>query len=546
MKKFLLSLLFVVTFFTIGARDASALTNNTVKVGLRYDTSAMFSANLENAVGAGYSFGYYDEARNFVPVGTTDRTTISMTAAGNIYLGGDGNYNASSGVLIGKWHIQPAITFSDYQEAQGTAAALGGYPAYINGEYVVRIGCYADEGSAAAALAGMGLQGTVVSGSSTGVLVTVTRSATVVFEFDCQSRRALAVLPNGQGSKAVTWFRGYQYYGGFEYRRSSGGNLTVINVVPLEDYVKGVIPYEMGGSWPLAALEAQAICARTYVQGADRHSGGYGFDVCNTADCQAYNGLGTGRTGATATSDQAVDNTAGLCIYANGVLARAVYFSSDGGATESSENVWGGKTTYLIGKEDPYEALVNIPNYNYTVTYTPAELTWIAQNSGHDIGTIRDVYVTQYTELGNVKEIAVVDTTGKILTLRGDRARMLFYSMTYDKSVPSMRFTISGGRPTLFYVNGPTSTVSSVGGAAVISGDGTVTTYGGGDAYVITANGTEPLVKETNKAPEVFTITGTGRGHNVGMSQYGARAMALQGMSYMDILNFYYTGITVA
>ena len=53
-------------------------------------------------------------------------------------------------------------------------------------------------------------------------------------------------------------------------------------------------------------------------------------------------------------------------------------------------------------------------------------------------------------------------------------------------------------------------------------------------------------MKETNKAPEVFTITGTGRGHNVGMSQYGARAMALQGMTYMDILNFYYTGITVA
>lgn len=390
MKKFLLALLFVVTFFAAGTPDAEALTNDTVKVGLRYDTTAMFSANLENAVGSGYSFGYYDEARTFVSIGATDRTTISMTAAGNIYLGSDGNYNTSSGTLIGKWHVQPSIAFSDYQEALTVASALGGYPAYINGEFCIRIGCYADEASAAAALAGMGLQGTVAASSSTGVLVTVTRKAEVLFEFDCQGRRSLAVLPNGQGQKAVTWFRGYQYYGGFEYRRNAGENLIVINFVGLEDYVKGVIPYEMGGSWPLAALEAQAICARTYVQGANRHLGGYGFDVCNTADCQAYYGLGNGRTGATAVSDQAVDNTAGLCIYADGILARAVYYSSNGGASESSENVWGGKTTYLIGKVDPYESTVSIPNYNYTVTYTPAELTWIAQNSGHDIGTIRD------------------------------------------------------------------------------------------------------------------------------------------------------------
>jgi len=545
MKKFLLTLLFVVTFFSLGTKDAAALTNDTVKVGLRYDTSAMFSANLENAVGAGFAFGYYDEARTFVPVGFTDRTTISMTAAGNVYLGSDGNYNASSGALIGKWHIQPAITFSNYHEALNTASALGGYPAYINNEFCVRIGCYADETSAAAALAGMGLQGTVVGSGSTGVLVTLTRSAEVLFEFDCQGRRSLAVLPDGQGEKAVTWFRGYQYYGGFEYRRNAGENLSVVNFVGLEDYVKGVIPYEMGGSWPLAALEAQAICARTYVLGAARHLGGYGFDVCNTADCQAYYGLGNGRTGATEISNQAVDNTAGLCIYADGVLARAVYYSSNGGASESSENVWGGKTTYLIGKVDPYEATVSIPNYNYTVTYTPAELTWIAQNSGHDIGTIRDVYVSEYTDLGNVQEITVVDTTGKTLVLRGDRARMLFYSLTYDKNVPSMRFTIAGGKPNIFYVNDASSSIASVGGVAVISGSGTVSSYSGGDAYVITSAGVEPLVKETTKAPEVFTITGTGRGHNVGMSQHGARAMALLGMTYSDILNFYYTGITI-
>ena len=83
---------FVVTFFAISAVSASAIVNDTVKVGLRYGSTAMFSANLENAAGEGYSFGYFDEQRTFVPVGTTSERAISMTAAGDIYMNADGTY----------------------------------------------------------------------------------------------------------------------------------------------------------------------------------------------------------------------------------------------------------------------------------------------------------------------------------------------------------------------------------------------------------------------------------------------------------------------
>ncbi|MDE6456768.1 MAG: hypothetical protein K2L38_12920 [Dysosmobacter sp.] len=65
MKNKLLTLFLVVTFFALGAPRAEAVKNDIVKVGLRYGSSALFSANLENAVGSGYEFGYFEEARSF-------------------------------------------------------------------------------------------------------------------------------------------------------------------------------------------------------------------------------------------------------------------------------------------------------------------------------------------------------------------------------------------------------------------------------------------------------------------------------------------------
>ena len=464
MKNKLLPLFFVVTFFLLSAPSASAVTNGVVKVGLRYGSSALASANLENAEGAGYEFGYYDGDRRFVALGQTDVTTITMSPSG---------------------------------------------------------------------------------GSS----VTVTRTGTseVLYEhFDRDY--PLGVRPFG----TITWFKGYQYAGGFEYVPESAGSLRVINVVDLEDYVKGVVPYEMPGDWPLEALEAQAVCARTFVQGHNKHLRDEGFDVCNGVDCQVYNGRGTGKNEPTAESDRAVDNTAGLCIYYNGVLVQdAVYHSSDGGATEDGANVWGTETGYLRGKADPYEAQTSVPNNSYSVTYTAGELSWILDQKGHSVGTVRDVYVSEYTPLGNVKQVTFVGSGGT-KTFTGDDCRMIFYSSTYQKSVSSMRFDINGRRGGTggLSVNG-TGVLSTLDGVSVISGGGTTGTLRGNSASAITASGT---VTVTASAPQPsaggnsngnFVITGTGNGHNVGMSQYGAKAMAEQGHGFREILNFYYTDIDI-
>lgn len=465
MKNKLLTLFFVVTFFALSAPSASAVTNGVVKVGLRYGSSALASANLENAEGAGYEFGYYDADRRFVSLGRTDVTTITMSLSG---------------------------------------------------------------------------------GSS--ISVTRTNTSEVLYEHNAGDR-PLGVRPAGNS----TWFKGYRYAGGFEYVPAGAGSLKVVNVVDLEDYVKGVVPYEMPGDWPLAALEAQAVCARTFVQGHNKHLRDEGFDVCNGVDCQVYNGRGTGRNEPSADSDRAVENTAGLCIYYNGTLVQdAVYHSSDGGATEDGYNVWGTETGYLKGKADPYESRTSVPNNSWSVTYTAAELSWILDQKGHSVGTVQDVYVSEYTPLGNVRQVTFVGSAGT-KTFTGDDCRMIFYSSTYQKSVSSMRFDINGRRGGSggLYVNG-TGLLSSLDGASVISGGGTTGTLRGNSASVITSSGTVTVSCEASRPSSGggsqngnFVITGTGNGHNVGMSQYGAKAMAEQGYGFQEILNFYYTDITI-
>lgn len=511
MKKLLCTLSFLVIFLALNTISASAAVNGVVKVGLRYGSSAVTSANLENTQSGGYSVGYYDDSRNFVTLGALGQTALTVVPASDL-----GGFDQSG-------------PYSSFDEASSAAAGYGGWTAYVSGQFYAR---WSGSGNAH---------------SSTGVAVTDTSSAVVLFEFDCQGLYKLGVQPVG----GPTWFKGYKYAGGFEYPRVTGSGLYVINVLSLEDYVKGVLPSEMGTGWPAAALEAQAICARTYASLTTKHLSAYGFDLCNTTDCQAYKGVSV----AASDTDAAVNTTVGQCVYYNGALAETVYHASDGGATESAENVWNDAVAYLIGKTDPYESTITIPGYSYTVTYTPAELTWVLQNSGYSIGTVKNAYVTQRTATGNVYKVTFVDTTGKELTVKGEACRMAFYSTTYGKNVKSMRFSINGddaGMTAGYYVNGSGSTLSTVTGAYTISGSGSVSAYSGSAPYAITSSGTAVLDVSSGTSsgasgasPGGFVITGTGNGHNVGLSQYGARAMAEQGYSCREILNFYYTGITV-
>lgn len=539
LRTFFLCMLTAVTL-TVSARAAE----DTLRVGLNYGGSALYSANLQNFQGSGYYLGWFDESTgDFVQAGYLEEEKISMTADGTIYISGGSYYASRPGrvdATAGGYHFQLDEFFPTFEEARRTAERIGdAFPALINNQYRVRAGSFTsrEEAEAAAATyATYGYTGAVSSPSATAVTVTVTTTSTILFQFDCSGAKSLGIVPDGGGGKALTWFRGYKWYGGFEYRRSTGGNLNVINVVDVDDYVKGVLPYEMSPAWPLEALKAQAVCARTYALLQTKHRDSYRFDVCTTTDCQVYQGANQ----ASALTDRAVEETAGMAAMYGGKYAETYYYASNGGASESSENVWSMPLPYLVGKEDPYEGTISIPDYVYTMTYSYSQLSALLKSKGYSIGTVSSAYVSRTTPTGNVAEITFRDTVGKTVVITKEACRSVL-------ETKSMRFTISGGGSGgSWQVNPSGGALSSLSGAYTVTASG-VSAYEGGDAYVITASGVSRLQKPpaVSGSGSGITISGTGWGHGVGMSQYGAKAMAELGRTYEEILHFYFTGITI-
>ena len=210
---------------------------------------------------------------------------------------------------------------------------------------------------------------------------------------------------------------GYPYYGSFRFDRATAnaGQMTIVNMVRLDDYIKGVVPYEMTASWPLEALKAQAVCARSYALShtSSSHQRSYNFDLCDTNDCQVYRGVYSGSSADKVVAS--VEQTSGVTMMYQGEYCDAVYYSSNGGASESAKNVWGGDVPYLIGKVDPYEAYVadSISNYAWTFQFTGEELQQELIDAGYT-GCGRIVQVqTGLSDTGNVITLTFTDEYGK-------------------------------------------------------------------------------------------------------------------------------------
>ncbi|MDD6879868.1 MAG: SpoIID/LytB domain-containing protein, partial [bacterium] len=135
----------------------------------------------------------------------------------------------------------------------------------------------------------------------------------------------------------------------------SGSNLRVINRLDIEQYLYGVVAYEMSNSWPLEALKAQAICARSYGYKDINPSDSY--DIGDTSSDQVYRGYNPSYTNVI----QAVDSTAGCVLTYNGKIISTYYTASNGGQTELPGNAWGGGASknaaypYLAQHDDPYD-----------------------------------------------------------------------------------------------------------------------------------------------------------------------------------------------
>ncbi|CCY63444.1 spoIID/LytB domain protein [Clostridium sp. CAG:967] len=132
-----------------------------------------------------------------------------------------------------------------------------------------------------------------------------------------------------------------KWYRGIVMIQNKNGKLTVINNVPLEDYLKGVVPSEMPSSWATEAHKAQAIAARSYALANLGKRARYGYDLKDTPEDQAYGGA----SAETADTNYAVDQTKGIVLTYNMKVINAYYSASAGGQTNT--NSWGSSLPYL-------------------------------------------------------------------------------------------------------------------------------------------------------------------------------------------------------
>lgn len=524
---------------------ASAALEDRIRVGLYYGSNALATANLANETGSGFSFGFYDSQYQFIRLGETDREKITMCPDSNFYLSGGAFYssNPGTGRLVGAYHLQPNRTFATYEDALSAAESYPyGFPAYVGGEYVVRFEFYS---SAANAQTDAAMYGdvSVVGGSGTCYTVVDTQTGDILFEFD-SSGASLAVMPRSDGPEPRTWFKGYLYYGGFQYLRQGSG-LSVINVVDTDRYVAGVLPYEFVCSGGIESLKAGTVAIRTFARSTTKHRS-QGFDVCNTTDCQVYRGVYMG--GEAQAVEAAASATSGKCLYYDNALIQAVFYAANGGMTESAGNTWGYDYPYLVAQRDPYEDSISFASQAWSYHITPEQVQSLLRARGNSAGRIVSMEVTEWTEAGNVNRVVITDENGKQFYYAKDNVRILqnLSGVTYFSRRFSITPVYSGGttEPVPFQIYDGTE-VTDVDSFTAITASGTVTVDA--PSSVLTAGGltTRGGAQTSGGTLTGWTISGRGFGHNVGMSQWGAYAMAKQGFSYEEILSFYYPGTTL-
>jgi stage II sporulation protein D len=192
---------------------------------------------------------------------------------------------------------------------------------------------------------------------------------------------APTVVVNGKGT----------YRGALEVRASSGG-LDAINVVELEDYVRGVVSKESPSSWPIEALKAQAVAVRSYALSTAAHSSI--FDVFDDTRSQAYGGVGA----ETAKTDQAVSATHLQVVLYRGKVAQTFFFSTSGGHTENNEfsSLGFGQPAvpYLRGVDDPFEAEAGSPYEHWKRKFSLGRMSSAMRGLGLR-GKLRNIVVTQ-------------------------------------------------------------------------------------------------------------------------------------------------------
>ena len=220
------------------------------------------------------------------------------------------------------------------------------------------------------------------------------------------------------GAPAFTLAGKGTYRGSLEVR-ASGGSLQAVNVVDVEDYVRGVVARESPASWPIEALKAQAVTARSY--GLASSVGGGNFDLYDDTRSQAYGGVGA----ETAKTDQAVSATRLQVVLYGSKIAQTFFFSTSGGHTENNEfsslGFGQAPVPYLRGVDDPYEADAGSPYEHWKRKFTVSRISSALRSIGLR-GKLKNILVTQRGSSPRIVHASLIGSGGQ-KTVNGPQLR---------------------------------------------------------------------------------------------------------------------------
>ena len=267
-------------------------------------------------------------------------------------------------------------------------------------------------------------------------------------QFTSASGIVTLVLPSGSV---------HSYRGALRASSPSAGSATrdTVDVLPLDDYVRGVVAAEMPASWHQQALRSQAMAARTYAAYYMVHDASRYYQICDTTACQVYGGVGS----ETTATDEAVAATAGDVVDWRGSPAFTQFASSDGGWTSD------GGEPYLVAQKDPYDGWSGNPVHSWSLSVSASTF----QRAYPSIGQLQDLRVTKRDGHGQwggrVQQLRLVGSRGAV-SLTGDDVRWLFglrsdwFSFKATPIITKWR-ALGGRRSVLGDVTGPEVAVTS-------------------------------------------------------------------------------------
>lgn len=482
-------------------------------------------------------------------------TLLSYDASSGINIRKDSYYNIINGKItainfvkaakyegevIGPYHIQVGDTYPDMEAAkqaasQLTSAASSVFLAYEDG-WRVWAQLFWDEGECnkqielfknelkdfSFSVVQPDRKRVQILDAATGQILMVVNSESPIYVDGKADQNTAATIQYGNS----------KYRGRIILQSLQDSDICVVNELPFEQYLYGVVPSEMPSAWHIEALKAQAVAARNYALVSIGKHKGQGFDLCKGEHCQVYGGFNCEKK----TTNEAVSVTTGKLLYYNDKLVTTIYHSSSGGHTENSENVWFDALPYIRGVDDKFG--LGSPYDNWSNQIDRASIKEKMAQAKMDVGDILDIVPIQTSEFGRVQKIQVRGTSdNKTLDkekIRGILGNAVLKSIWYQVKTDADIYVRSNasGAPDLTRPSG---------------------------MYVASARGTVKLSSPTNKlfvksytgttsnsiVPNLYTFEGKGYGHGLGMSQYGAKGMAEAGYNYAQILEYYYKGTKV-